>query len=67
MTTKLIDRLVPSKHSAIFMNWGRPRGPVTQVEFEARKCIVCSGSPIPMRSHALSPDMTIGGIDDEPM
>ncbi|CAP79418.1 hypothetical protein PCH_Pc19g00020 [Penicillium rubens Wisconsin 54-1255] len=47
--------------------WGRPRGPVTQVEFEARKCIVCSGSPIPMRSHALSPDMTIGGIDDEPI
>ncbi|CAG8893358.1 unnamed protein product [Penicillium nalgiovense] len=46
---------------------GRPRGPVTQVEFEARKCIVCSGSPIPMRSHALSPDMTIGGIDDEPI
>ncbi|KAI1829060.1 hypothetical protein DTO027I6_9992 [Penicillium roqueforti] len=34
---------------------------------EARKCIVCSDSPIPMRFHALSPDMTIGGIDDEPM
>ncbi|CAG8031447.1 unnamed protein product [Penicillium nalgiovense] len=42
--------------------------PVTRVEFEARKCIVCSGSPIPMRFHALyHPHMTMGGIDDESM
>ncbi|CAG8080955.1 unnamed protein product [Penicillium nalgiovense] len=49
------------------MNWRCPLGLVTRVEFEARKCIVCLDSPIPMRSHALSPDMTIGGINDEPM
>ncbi|CAG7991046.1 unnamed protein product [Penicillium nalgiovense] len=39
--------------------------PVTRVECEASN-LVCSSSPIPMRSQAISPFlMTTGGMDDE--
>ncbi|KZN87769.1 hypothetical protein EN45_063300 [Penicillium chrysogenum] len=65
MITKLIDRLVASKHSAIFMNWGYPHVPVTRVE--ARKCIVCWAPRYRCDPTLYHPDMTIGGIDDEPM
>ncbi|CAG8074001.1 unnamed protein product [Penicillium nalgiovense] len=43
-----------------------PYIPVTRAECEASKYLVCSSSPIPMRSHAVYHfHMTAGGIDDE--
>ncbi|CAG8226050.1 unnamed protein product [Penicillium nalgiovense] len=45
-----------------------PYIPVTREECEASKCLVCSSSPIPMRSDAVyNFYTTTGGIDDEPM
>jgi hypothetical protein len=85
MTTKLIDRLVPSKHSAIFMNWyvitTRPSGSSLADSdrtiggtlmfplLESKRASALSARAPRYRCDPTlyNPDMTIGGIDDEPM
>ncbi|KAJ5462790.1 hypothetical protein N7475_007734 [Penicillium sp. IBT 31633x] len=44
----MIGRLVSSERSANFYEQDVPHVPVIRVECEASKCLVCSGSPIPM-------------------
>jgi hypothetical protein len=45
---------------------GHPHISVTRVVCEASKCLVCSSSPLPIRSHAVYPfRMTTSGVDVE--